>query len=130
MSADGEGMAIRRQVLGADYVDAALANATEFSQPLQEFLADHCWGNVWLREGLSLQMRSVVTLTVLACGGKWNEFRSHVRGGLRNGLTPDELREIFLHIAVYAGVPVAVEAFRHAGDVVHDWTAGTASDED
>jgi 4-carboxymuconolactone decarboxylase len=119
------GLAIRKQVLGDDYVAAAAAQADEFTEPLQEFLNVNCWGLVWTREGIDLRMRSAVTLTILAVTGKTHELAAHVRGAIRNGLTHQEIREIFLHISVYAGVPTAVEAFRAAQPAVAEMAATT-----
>ncbi|MEI6108456.1 MAG: carboxymuconolactone decarboxylase family protein [Actinomycetes bacterium] len=114
------GLEMRKQVLGADYVERSLANSNDFSAPLQDFLNENCWGLVWTREGLDPKIRSVVTLTALAAGNKWNEFRTHIRGAMNNGWTSDELREMILHMAVYLGVPTALEAFRAASEVVNE----------
>lgn len=114
-----DGLEIRKSVLGEEYVERALQRSTAFSLPLQDYLNEHCWGNTWLRPGLERRDRSIVTLVALACGGKWQEFRTHVRGAIRNGVTEDELREILLHLAVYVGVPTAVEAFRVTDEVVN-----------
>jgi 4-carboxymuconolactone decarboxylase len=113
------GLAIRKSVLGEEYVDHALDRSTPFSSELQDFLNEHCWGNTWARPGLDLRSRSIVTLVALAMENKWSEFRAHIRGALRNGVSEEELREIFLHLAVYAGVPTAVEAFRAADEVLN-----------
>ncbi len=112
-----EGLAARRQVLGPDYVDRALAEADDFTTELQDFLNAQVWGAVWTRPGLECKARSLITLTVLATTGKMAELKAHTLGALRNGWTPDELK-VFLHIAVYAGVPTAVEAFRAAQPVI------------
>jgi 4-carboxymuconolactone decarboxylase len=114
------GLEMRKQVLGTDYVERSLANSNDFSAPLQDFLNENCWGLVWTREGLDPKIRSVVTLTALAAGNKWNEFRTHIRGAMNNGWTSDELREMILHMAVYLGVPTALEAFRAASEVVNE----------
>lgn len=114
------GLEMRKQVLGADYVERSLASSNDFSAPLQDFLNENCWGLVWTREGLDPKIRSVVTLTALAAGNKWNEFRTHIRGAMNNGWTSDELREMILHMAVYLGVPTALEAFRAASEVVNE----------
>lgn len=121
-----QGLAIRKQVLGEQYVANAAATADPFTAPLQDFLNANCWGLVWTRGGLDLKTRSVITLTVLAVTGKTTELQAHVRGALRNGLTPDEIREIFFHICVYAGVPTAVEAFRAAQPAIADGKGGSA----
>jgi 4-carboxymuconolactone decarboxylase len=116
-----QGLAMRQQVLGHEYVENALRNADDFSLPLQDFLNENCWGLVWTREGLSPATRSMITLTALAAGNKWGEFRTHTRGALRNGWSKDELREAILHMAVYLGVPTALEAFRSASAVVAEF---------
>ena len=115
------GLAVRKQVLGDEYVENALRNADDFSLPLQDFLNENCWGLVWTREGLTPATRSMITLTALAAGNKWSEFRTHTRGALRNGWTKEELREAILHMAVYLGVPTALEAFRAASAVIAEF---------
>jgi alkylhydroperoxidase/carboxymuconolactone decarboxylase family protein YurZ len=120
---DIQGLRVRRQVLGDAYVDESLKNADSFTAPLQDYLNTNCWGIPWVRPGLELRMRSAITLAVLVAGGKTSEIRAHTRGALRNGLSPEEIQEIFLHLAVYVGVPSAVEAFRAAQPIVAEWVA-------
>ena len=115
-----KGLEIRKQVLGAEYVDRALENSNAFTLPLQDFLNENCWGLVWTREGLEPKTRSVVTLTALAATNKWGEFKTHIRGAMNNGWTTEELREMILHMSVYLGVPTALEAFRAASEVVNE----------
>jgi len=112
------GLAVRREVLGEDYVDRALAHTTPFTETFQELITRWAWGEIWTRPGLDRRVRSCMTLCMLAALGHWDEFRLHVRAGLRNGLTPDEIREVLLQIAVYCGVPTANHAFRLAKEVV------------
>ena len=112
------GLATRRAVLGQDYVQAALDKATPFNAPLQEFVTRHAWGNTWQRQGLDLRTRSIVTVSMLVALGRMHELKLHVRGALNNGVTPEELQEIFLHASVYCGFPAAVDAFRTASEVV------------
>jgi 4-carboxymuconolactone decarboxylase len=112
------GLATRRQVLGHDYVDAALGRSTPFTAPLQELVTKHAWGNTWQRPGLDLRTRSIVTVAMLVGLGKMHELKIHVRGALNNGVTPAELQEIFLHASVYCGFPAALDAFRTASEVV------------
>jgi 4-carboxymuconolactone decarboxylase len=109
-----KGMRIRREVVGDDYVDRALEHAGEFAGVLQDYLATNCWGTVWAREELPRSTRSLVTLAILASTNKWTELTTHVRGAIRNGCSPEEIREVFLQLFVYAGAPAALEAFRHA----------------
>jgi len=111
-------------VLGPEYVKAAKANASPFAAEMQDYLAENCWGLVWDREGLDRRARSLVTLTALASGSKWSEFATHVRGAIRNGVTETELREAIFQMAVYLGVPTAVEAFRVASGVLEKATVG------
>jgi 4-carboxymuconolactone decarboxylase len=105
------GMKVRRAVLGDEHVDRAAANATDFSRPFQEFITRSAWGEAWTREGLDRRTRSCITLAILTALRAENEIGMHVRGALRNGLTPDEIREVLIHTAVYAGVPAANSAF-------------------
>ena len=112
------GLEMRRQVMGDTFVDHALGNATEFTQPLQEFVNEHAWGGVWNREGLSLKTRSLITLAALTALKCPQELKGHVRGALNNGCTVEEIRETLLHCAVYAGVPAAMDAFRAAQEVI------------
>ena len=111
------GLALRREVLGNDYVDRALANADAFSQPLQELVTEFAWGTVWQRPGLERRERSLMTVVMLIALNRPHELRLHLRGALNNGLTRDELREALLHAAVYCGMPAAVDAFRAAREV-------------
>jgi 4-carboxymuconolactone decarboxylase len=118
MDLDSKGLATRRAVLGDAYVDAALGKATPFSAPLQELVTRHAWGNTWQRQGIDLRTRSIVTVSMLVALGRMHELKVHVRGALNNGVTPEELQEIFLHASVYCGFPAAVDAFRAAAEVV------------
>jgi 4-carboxymuconolactone decarboxylase len=112
-----EGLEIRRAVLGPEYVDASLASADEFSRPLQELVTQYVWGEIWSRPGLDRRTRSIVNLGMLASLSRPHELKLHVRGALRNGVTRTEIREIFLQVAVYCGMPAAIEAFRAAREV-------------
>jgi 4-carboxymuconolactone decarboxylase len=109
-----KGREIRTAVLGEEYVQRAAANADEFSRPLQDLVTEYCWGAVWGREGLSLKTRSMLNLAMLAALNRPQELATHIRGALSNGVTPDEIREIFLQVGVYAGIPAAVDSFRVA----------------
>lgn len=116
------GLKVRREVLGDAHVDRALSAADEFSGDFQEFLTRYAWGEIWNRPGLDRRTRSCVTLTALVAGGHLEEFASHTRAALRNGLTPAEIREVLLQAAVYCGVPAANSAFRVAQQVIHEET--------
>ena len=115
------GVQVRREVMGDDFVDRALGNATEFNQPLQDFINEHAWGAVWNRDGLDRRTRSLVTLAALTALKSPLELKGHVRGALNNGCTVEEIRETLLHCAVYAGVPAAGEAFRAAQEVLDSY---------
>jgi 4-carboxymuconolactone decarboxylase len=112
------GMKVRREVLGDAHVDRAIDRTTEFTAPFQEFITRYAWGGVWTREDLDRRTRSVITLSVLTALGRENEIGMHVRAALRNGLTPQEIGEIFIHTAIYAGVPAANSAFAIASEVI------------
>ncbi len=113
-----KGLATRRKVLGDEYVDRALASATPFTAPLQQYVTRNAWGDVWQRPGLDLKTRSLITVALLTALGKQHELKSHVRGALNNGATPEQIQEVLLHTSIYCGVPAAVEAFRSAAEVV------------
>ncbi|HLZ69069.1 MAG TPA: carboxymuconolactone decarboxylase family protein [Dehalococcoidia bacterium] len=115
------GLETRRAVLGSDYVDRALANADEFTQPFQEFVTTQAWNDIWNRPGLDRRTRSIVNLATLTALGRSQELATHVRGALTNGVTPEEIREVFFQLAGYAGFPAAVEAFRAAQPIVAEW---------
>lgn len=117
------GVQVRREVMGDAFVDRALGNATEFTQPLQDFVNEHAWGGVWNREGLDRKTRSLITLAALTALKYPQELKGHVRGALNNGCSVEEIREALLHCAVYAGVPAAIDAFRAAQEVVDAWQA-------
>jgi 4-carboxymuconolactone decarboxylase len=115
-----QGAKVRREVLGAAYVDAGKQKANAFTQHFIEFTQTQCWGNVWLREGLSHKTRSMLNVCMLAAMARWHEFEVHVRGVLNNGVTSEEIAEILLHTAVYAGIPIASEGFRRADAVIRE----------
>lgn len=114
------GMKTRREVLGDEHVDRATASADDFGAPFQEFITRYAWGGPWSRPGLDRRMRSAITLTALVSLRAENELGMHVRAALGNGLTPDEIREVLLHTAVYAGVPAANTAFAIARQVLRE----------
>jgi 4-carboxymuconolactone decarboxylase len=118
------GLKVRREVMGDAFVDRALGNATEFSQPLQDFVNEHAWGGVSTREGLDRKTRSLITLAALTALKCPQELKGHVRGALNNGCSIEEIRETLLHCAVYAGVPASIDAFRAAQDVIDDYQQG------
>ena len=108
------GLAIRKSVLGAEYVDNALANADDFTQPLQDLVTEYCWGWAWGREGLSKRDRSLINLAMISVLNRQHELKVHVQGAIRNGLTKDEIKEVLLQVGIYGGIPAAVDSFRIA----------------
>ncbi|MFN3610938.1 4-carboxymuconolactone decarboxylase [Tepidimonas sp.] len=112
------GLAMRRRVMGDDFVDRAFAHLTPFTEPLQHYITRNAWGDVWQRPGLDLKTRSLITVAMLTALGKQHELKGHVRGALNNGATPQEIQEVLLHASIYCGLPAAVEAFRAAAEVV------------
>ncbi|MCR1783998.1 carboxymuconolactone decarboxylase family protein [Nocardioides carbamazepini] len=123
------GLANRRAVLGADYVDASLAAATDFSRDLQEYVTQYCWGDVWNRSGLSFRDRSLVNLGMLTALNRGHELKAHVRGALNNGVTRDEVKEVLMQTAFYCGGPAALESFRLAQEVFTTMDAEAAAKE-
>lgn len=111
------GMKIRREVLGSEYVDKSMAAADDFSAPLQELVTEYCWGAVWGREGLEKKTRSLLNLAMISALNRPHELKTHIKGALRNGVTKTEIREVFLQVAIYCGVPAAVDSFRLAREV-------------
>ncbi|HLM87714.1 MAG TPA: 4-carboxymuconolactone decarboxylase, partial [Streptosporangiaceae bacterium] len=105
------GMAVRRAVLGDEHVDRAVAATTSFTEPFQDFITRYAWGEIWSRPGLSRAERSIVTLAVMAALQHENELAMHVKAALRNGLSAEQIQEVLLQVAVYAGVPAANRAF-------------------
>jgi 4-carboxymuconolactone decarboxylase len=119
-SSGSDGERTRREVLGDEHVDRAQAKATEFTQPFQDFITRYAWGDVWSRPGLDRRQRSMITLAALTAVRAEGELELHVRAALRNGLTPEEISEVLLHTAVYAGVPAANAAFAVAQRVLEE----------
>ncbi len=113
-----QGMTVRREVLGDEHVDRAVAATTPLTEPFQDFITRYAWGEIWSRPGLSRTERSMITLTALVVLRQEEELAMHLRAALRNGLTPDQISEILLHTAVYAGVPAANRAFAVARQVL------------
>jgi len=112
------GMRVRREVLGDAHVDRAVARTTDFTAPFQDLITRYAWGEVWSRPGLSRPERSMITLTALAALGREEELAMHVRAAVRNGLTREQITEVLLQVAIYAGVPAANRAFAVAQDVL------------
>ncbi|MES2534509.1 MAG: carboxymuconolactone decarboxylase family protein [Pseudomonadota bacterium] len=116
-----QGLAVRRQVLGSDYVDQSLASATEFNQSLQDFVTEHCWGAIWTRPGLELKTRSMLNIAMLTVLNRPHELKLHVKGALRNGVTREEISEILLQSAAYSGAPASIDGFKVAAEVIANY---------
>ena len=114
------GMKVRRQVLGDAYVDKAMSEADDFNRDFQRLVTEYCWGEVWTRSVLTNKQRSLNNLCMIAALNRAHEFELHVRGALRNGCTPEEIRDCLFQVAIYAGIPAGVEAFRIAGKVLRE----------
>ena len=112
-----KGLKTRREVLGAEYVDAAIQNADDFNMPMQELVTQYAWGDIWNRPGLDRKTRSFLNLAMITALNRPHELKLHVRGAIRNGLTKDEIREVFLQTAIYCGAPAALDSFRVAKEV-------------
>lgn len=112
-----KGLAIRKSVLGAEYVDKALASADDFNRPMQELTTEYCWGWCWGREGLDKKTRSIINLAMISALNRPHEVKAHVKGAINNGLSKDEIREVLLQVAIYCGIPAGVDSFRAAKEV-------------
>ena len=111
------GLKIRSEVLGKEYVENSMKSADDFNKPFQEFVTEYCWGAGWGRPGLTRKERSMLNLAMISILNRPHELKLHIRGALTNGLTKDQIREIFMQVAIYAGVPAGVDAFRQAREV-------------
>jgi 4-carboxymuconolactone decarboxylase len=116
------GTQTRREVLGDEHVDRAIANTTEFTAPFQDLITRYAWGEIWTRPGLTRAERSIITLTALALLRQEHELGMHVRAALRNGLSAAQIQEVFLQVAIYAGVPAANRAFAIANEILENAT--------
>ena len=108
------GLALRKDVLGKEYVEKSIETADDFNRPMQDLTTEYCWGYVWGREGLPRKTRSMLNIAMLSALNRNHELRLHLKGALTNGVTREEIREILLQVAIYCGVPAAVDAFRLA----------------
>ena len=122
MRCHDDGMEVRREVLGDEHVDRAIAGTTDLTRDFQELITDYAWGSIWTRPGLDRRSRSIITLTALIARGHDEELAMHLRAALRNGLTVDEIKEVILQSAIYCGVPDANTAFRIAQQVLEETT--------
>jgi 4-carboxymuconolactone decarboxylase len=112
-----KGLEVRKAVLGEAYVNNALKNVDDFNRPFQEMLNEYCWGTVWGREELTRKTRSMLNIAMIAILNRQHEFRAHLKGALTNGVTREEIREILMQVAIYGGMPAAVDSFRIAREV-------------
>lgn len=115
-----DGLRIRKQVMGENFVEKAFAGVDSFTAPLQEFVTRNAWGTVWCRDGLDLKTRSLMTLSMLTALGRAHEIKGHVRGAVNNGASIKEIQEVLLHASVYCGMPLAFDAFRSAHEVLKE----------
>ena len=112
-----KGLSTRREVLGSDYVDGSLNNTDDFNRPMQELVTEYCWNEIWNRPGLDRRTRSMLNLAMLTALNRPHEIKIHVRGAINNGLSKDDIQEVFLQAAIYCGVPAAIDSFRNAKEV-------------
>lgn len=112
-----KGLKTRREVLGPEYVDASIKSADDFNLPMQELVTEYCWDAIWNRPGLDRRTRSIINLSMLTALNRPHELKLHVRGAINNGLSKEEIREVFLQTAIYCGVPAAIDSFRNAREV-------------
>lgn len=118
------GLRIRKEVLGAEFVEKSFAAADDFNRPHQELVTEYCWGAVWGRDGLSRHTRSLLNLAIIATLNRPHELKMHVKGALRNGVSKDEIREVFMQVTIYSGVPAGVDAMRLAREAFAEYEAG------
>ena len=120
-----QGLEVRKQVLGAEGVERTMSSVDDYTREWQDYVNRACWGETWTRTGIDKKTRSLLTLAILATLGKTTELQSHTRGAFNNGATVDEIKDVFMHVAVYCGVPIAFDAFRSTQQVVKDKTGGS-----
>lgn len=113
-----QGLKIRKQVLGEEYVEKSIQSANDFTLPLQKLVTEYCWGEIWGSDDLSLQQRSLINLAMIAALNRPHELKLHVKGALRNGLSQDTIRGVLMQVAIYCGVPAAVDSFRIAKEAI------------
>ena len=120
------GLAIRKEVLGEDYVNQSIAGADEFTRTMAEWSTEYCWGALWTRPGLDRRSRSIANLSMIAALNRPNELKLHVKAAVKNGLSRDEIKEVLLQVAVYAGVPAGIDSFRIAREAFKELDASAA----
>ena len=114
------GLKLRKEVLGDVHVDRSINNANEFNKPIQQLVTEYCWGDVWQREGLEKKERSMINLAMISALNRPHELALHVRGALNNGLTPIQIREVLMQVAIYCGVPASIDSFRVAMQIMEE----------
>jgi 4-carboxymuconolactone decarboxylase len=114
------GMAVRREVLGAAYVDKSMAEADDFSRPMQELVTEYCWGEIWTQPELPRKTRSLINIAMISALNRPHELKLHVRGALRNGASKEEVRAVLMQVAIYCGVPAAIDGLRVAREVLKE----------
>lgn len=119
-----QGLKIRREVLGAEYVDKSIASADDFNRPMQELTTTYCWGAIWGRPGLDRRTRSIINLSMISALNRPHELKLHIAGALTNGLSKEDISEILLQVAVYCGIPAGIDAFRIARQVFEEKGVG------
>ena len=117
------GLEIRKSVLGAEFVEKSIASADDFNMPMQRLVSEYCWGAVWGRDDLPRKTRSLLNIAMLSTLGRNHELKMHTKGAIRNGCTKDEIREVLLQVAIYCGVPAAVDSFRVAKEALAELEA-------
>ena len=127
-SAFEQGLAVRKQVLGSDYVEKSMARADDFTRPMQLLSTEYCWGAIWTRPGLSHRDRSLLNLGMISALNRPHELKLHIRGALRNGLSREEIQEVLLQVAVYCGVPAGMASFQLAREVFEEMDLESPSD--
>lgn len=123
-----QGLEIRKSVLGAEHVEKAFANATDFDRPMQELVTEYCWGAVWGREGLPRKTRSLLNVAMLSTLNRSHELKAHVKGALKNGVSKEEITEVLLQVAIYCGVPAAIDSFRIASEAFRETESSAPSE--
>jgi 4-carboxymuconolactone decarboxylase len=119
-----QGLAVRRDVLGREYVDKSIAAADDFNMPFQELVTEYCWGEIWTRPGLDRKTRSIINLAMLTALNRPHEVKIHLKGALNNGVSKEEIKEVLLQTAIYCGVPAALDSFRLAREVFKEVESG------
>lgn len=119
------GLEIRKSVLGKEFVEKSFASADDFNRPMQELTTEYCWGAVWGRDGLPRNIRSMLNLAMISALNRPHELKMHVKGALKNGVSRDEIREVFLQVAIYCGIPAGVDSFRIAREAFAEVDKGS-----